>query len=82
MKIGKLKWFNDKKGFGFITNDEGKDVFVHYSQIRYDGFKTLKDGDILEYEEINTTKGLQAKNVVVIDHMEQEGEEKEAMTQQ
>ena len=54
MKIGKLKWFNDKKGFGFITNDEGKDVFVHYSQIRYDGFKTLKDGDILEYEEINT----------------------------
>ncbi len=82
MKIGKLKWFNDKKGFGFITNDEGKDVFVHYSQIRYDGFKTLKDGDILEYEEINTAKGLQAKNVVVIDHMEQEGEEKEAMTQQ
>lgn len=78
MKIGKLKWFNDKKGFGFITNDEGKDVFVHYSQIRYDGFKTLKDGDILEYEEINTAKGLQAKNVVVIDHMEQE----EAMTQQ
>ena len=82
MKIGKLKWFNDKKGFGFITNDEGKDVFVHYSQIRYDGFKTLKDGDILEYEEINTAKELQAKNVVVIDHMEQEGEEKEAMTQQ
>lgn len=82
MKIGKLKWFNDKKGFGFITNDEGKDVFVHYSQIRYDGFKTLKDGDILEYEEINTAKGLQAKNVVVIDHMEQEGEEKESMTQQ
>lgn len=82
MKIGKLKWFNDKKGFGFITNDEGKDVFVHYSQIRYDGFKTLKDGDIFEYEEINTAKGLQAKNVVVIDHMEQEGEEKEAMTQQ
>lgn len=82
MKIGKLKWFNDKKGFGFITNDEGKDVFVHYSQIRYDGFKTLKDGDILEYEEINTAKGLQAKNVVVIDHLEQEGEEKEAMTQQ
>lgn len=82
MKIGKLKWFNDKKGFGFITNDEGKDVFVHYSQIRYDGFKTLKDGDILEYEEINTAKGLQAKNVVVINHMEQEGEEKEAMTQQ
>jgi len=82
MKIGKLKWFNDKKGFGFIMNYEGKDVFVHYSQIRYDGFKTLKDGDILEYEEINTAKGLQAKNVVVIDHMEQEGEEKEAMTQQ
>lgn len=82
MKIGKLKWFNDKKGFGFITNDEGKDVFVHYSQIRYDGFKTLKDGDIFEYEEINTAKGLQAKNVIVIDHMEQEGEEKEAMIQQ
>lgn len=80
MKIGKLKWFNDKSGFGFIINEEGEDVFVHYSQIQCDGFKTLKDGDILEYEEISTPKGLQAQHVVIIDHIEPD-KEKETMTQ-
>ncbi len=70
MKIGNLKWFNDKNGFGFIINEEGEDVFVHYSQIQCDGFKTLKDGDVLEYEEVKTSKGLQAQHVVIIDHIE------------
>lgn len=66
MKTGKLKWFNDRKGFGFLVNENGEDVFIHFSQIQCEGFKTLKDGDILEYEEINTDKGLQAHNVSVI----------------
>ena len=50
MQKGKLKWFNDRKGFGFLINDNGEDVFVHYSQIKKDGFKTLKEDDIIEYE--------------------------------
>ena len=81
MKTGKLKWFNDKNGFGFIINERGEDVFVHYSQIKCDGFKTLKDGDILEYEEVETEKGLQAHNVVVIDHIENNDKEKETVTE-
>ena len=66
MQKGKLKWFNDRKGFGFLINNNGEDVFVHYSQIKKDGFKTLKEDDIIEYDEIVTDKGLQAQNVTIL----------------
>jgi CspA family cold shock protein len=58
-----VKWFNDAKGYGFITRDEGPDVFVHYSQIQMDGFKTLTEGQPVVFELIEGPKGLQAQNV-------------------
>ncbi|MEG2685001.1 MAG: cold-shock protein [Erysipelotrichaceae bacterium] len=64
--IGKVKWFNATKGFGFIEQKEGKDVFVHYSQIEQLGYKTLEEGNEVEFELINSDKGLQAKNVVKV----------------
>lgn len=64
--IGKVKWFNATKGFGFIEQEEGKDVFVHYSQIEQLGYKTLEEGNEVEFELINSDKGLQAKNVVKV----------------
>ena len=72
MQKGKLKWFNDRKGFGFLINDNGEDVFVHYSQIKKDGFKTLKEDDIIEYDEIVTEKGLQAQNVTILNQEQKE----------
>jgi CspA family cold shock protein len=63
MHTGTVKWFDVKKGFGFIINPEGKDVFVHFSSIQGDGFRTLKDGDQVEYDEIDSGKGLAARNV-------------------
>ena len=60
---GTVKWFNDQKGFGFITSDEGKDAFVHYSSIEGDGFKTLKEGEHVEYEIEQTPKGIAAVQV-------------------
>ena len=63
MHTGTVKWFDVKKGFGFIVNPEGKDVFVHFSSIEGDGFRTLKDGDQVEYEEVDSGKGLAARNV-------------------
>jgi CspA family cold shock protein len=63
MHTGTVKWFDVKKGFGFIINPDGKDVFVHFSSIEGDGFRTLKDGDQVEYEEVDTGKGLAARNV-------------------
>jgi len=61
---GTVKWFNDAKGFGFIAHSSGRDVFVHYSVIATDGFKTLKDGETVEYELKEGPKGLQAAKVV------------------
>jgi len=60
---GKVKWFNKEKGFGFIERDDGNDVFVHYSAIQQEGFKTLQEGDAVEFDIVEGPKGLQAANV-------------------
>ena len=62
-RIGKVKWFNETKGYGFIEQDGDKDVFVHYSAIRMEGYKTLKEGQEVEFETLETPKGLQAAEV-------------------
>ena len=64
MATGKVKWFNDQKGFGFITPDEGgKDLFVHHSEIQAEGFRTLQEGQAVEYEAVQDTKGPKATKV-------------------
>lgn len=63
---GKVKWFNNNKGFGFIEQDNGQDVFVHYSSIGGDGYKTLAEGQTVEFDVSQGAKGLQATNVVKI----------------
>jgi len=63
---GRVKWFNEKKGFGFISRDTGNDVFVHFSAIQRDGFKVLYEGDEVEFEVTQGPKGPQATNVVVL----------------
>nr|WP_274377395.1 MULTISPECIES: cold-shock protein [Marinitoga] len=60
---GKVKWFDAKKGYGFISGEDGKDVFVHFTAITMDGFKTLEEGQEVEYEVQENEKGLQAVNV-------------------
>ena len=61
---GTVKWFDVKKGFGFIQQEDGSDVFVHYSNISENGFKVLEDGESVEFEVVEGNKGLQAQNVV------------------
>jgi len=66
MAKGQVKWFDQKKGYGFITREDGDDLFVHYSAINRDGFKTLDEGDEVEFEVTQGKKGLQATNVTVV----------------
>jgi CspA family cold shock protein len=64
MPKGKVKWFNENKGYGLIMKEDGSDVFVHYSDIEGEGFKTLSEGDRLEFEIVQNSKGSKAINVV------------------
>ena len=66
MERGRVKWFNAEKGFGFIERDGGKDVFVHYSAIGMEGYKTLEEGIEVEFEVVEGAKGPQAANVQIV----------------
>ncbi len=66
MPTGRVKWFNERKGFGFISRDDGDDVFVHFSEIETDGFKTLAENQEVSFEIKEGPKGLQASNVKII----------------
>lgn len=64
--VGRVKWFNDEKGYGFIDFKENEDIFVHYSAIDIDGYKSLTEGQLVEYRMIETSKGYQAINVRLV----------------
>jgi len=64
MSEGKVKWFNTRKGYGFISTDDGADIFVHYSNIASDGYKTLAEGDAVSFDVVEGEKGPRAENVV------------------
>ncbi|NLN15144.1 MAG: cold shock domain-containing protein [Tissierellia bacterium] len=63
---GTVKWFNAEKGYGFITTEEGNDVFAHYTKINKNGFKTLEEGQEVEFEVVESEKGLQAENINIL----------------
>jgi len=63
-QTGKVKWFNENKGYGFILQDDGRDVFVHYSEIKQDGFRTLNEGELVEFDLADGPKGPQAREVI------------------
>ena len=64
MSEGKVKWFNPRKGYGFIVTEDGSDIFVHYANIHGEGYKTLNEGDTVEFDIVKGEKGLRAENVV------------------
>lgn len=66
MMVGRVKWFNSEKGYGFIEFKENEDIFVHYSAIELDGYKTLAEGQMVEFKLIETSKGYQAINVKLV----------------
>lgn len=66
MGTGKVKWFNAEKGYGFITDENNKDIFVHYSAINSEGFKTLEEGQSVSFEIVEKDRGPQASNVTVL----------------
>ncbi len=66
MAKGRVKWFNERKGYGFISQDVGDDVFVHYSAIDGTGFKSLQEGQVVEFDIVQGQRGPQATNVVII----------------
>lgn len=67
---GRVKWFNNEKGYGFIEYTDNEDIFVHYSAIRQDGYKTLEEGQMVEFKLLETGKGLQALDVTVVNQLE------------
>ena len=66
MSTGTVKFFNAEKGYGFITEESGKEIFIHYSAIQIDGYKTLNEGELVEFELYQSDRGMQAKHVVKI----------------
>ncbi|MFA0733093.1 MAG: hypothetical protein LKKZDAJK_002827 [Candidatus Fervidibacter sp.] len=76
MPVGRVKWFNDAKGYGFIEQEGGEDVFVHYSNIQGRGYRSLREGQIVQFDIEQTPKGLRAINVRVID----EGQSRQKLT--
>ena len=66
---GRVKWFNNEKGYGFIDHASGEDIFVHYSAIKQDGYKTLSEGQEVSFDLIETAKGLQAINVLAVSNV-------------
>lgn len=71
VKQGTVKWFNYSKGYGFLTDDSGKDIFVHFSAIVMDGYKTLKQGEKVTFEAVDGVKGIQAANVTKLPNTNQ-----------
>ncbi len=66
MSVGKIKWFNDSKGYGFVETEDGEDAFVHFSAIQGEGYRTLNEGDSVEFNIVQDDKGPRAENVTVI----------------
>jgi CspA family cold shock protein len=67
MATGTVKWFNDSKGYGFIEMDDGEDAFVHYSEIAGEGYRSLNEGDQVEFDVVEDTKGPKAENVTIVE---------------